>query len=99
MTKSRELDERQSRYVELNKRHYGEEVKFYCLMLSKQIKVKRYRVVKEPILNRFGYFFPKTNRFFTLDFSQITVYGLYLLSPFKNPTFPVSQKLLDVGRR
>ena len=29
MTKSRELDEGQSRYVDVNKRHYGEDVKFY----------------------------------------------------------------------
>ena len=31
MTKSRELDEKQSRYVDVNKHHYGEDVKFYQL--------------------------------------------------------------------
>ena len=29
MTKSRECDEMQFRYVNVNKRHYGEDVKFY----------------------------------------------------------------------
>ena len=29
MTKSSELDKGQSRYVDVNKRHYGENVKFY----------------------------------------------------------------------
>ena len=29
MTKNRELDEEQSQYVDVNKRHYGEDVKFY----------------------------------------------------------------------
>ena len=28
MTKSRELDEGQSRYIDVNKRHYGEDVQF-----------------------------------------------------------------------
>ena len=28
MTKSRELDEEQSRYIDINKHHYGEDVKF-----------------------------------------------------------------------
>ena len=32
MTKSRQLDEGQSRYLDLNKRHYDEDVKFYLCM-------------------------------------------------------------------
>ena len=34
MTKSRDLDEGQSRYVDVNKRYYGEDVKFYLNFLS-----------------------------------------------------------------
>ena len=33
MTKSRELDEVQSRDADVNKRHYGEDVKFYRKVL------------------------------------------------------------------
>ena len=37
MTKSRELDEVQSRNVDVNKRHYGEDVKFYPQYITKDL--------------------------------------------------------------
>ena len=37
MTKSRKLEEEHSRYIDVNKRHYGEDVKFYQNEFSKGV--------------------------------------------------------------